>query len=151
MQALPRLGCCQGFKIAFCSYCRFSGRARRSEYWWFKFVYGFIFILVLIPVFFIQDEKTLKKVLLIVDLVYSLVFFFPNLAVTIRRLHDTGRSGWFILLSLIPIIGYFIILYFTLCDSEELTNEYGPSPKYYHPKSSFLENSKYYQMSDYSH
>ena len=151
MKALPRFGCCQGFKNALCNYFNFSGRARRSEYWWFKFNYFLILFFALIPACFIKDEDKRNKVLLIVEGVIGLSFFFPNLAVTIRRLHDTGRSGCFVLLALVPIIGDFILLYFTLCDSQELVNEYGPSPKYIEPKSNFLENSNYYNLNDLSH
>ena len=151
MQALPTLGCCQGFKLALCRFANCSGRARRSEYWWFKFNYGLILFFAIFPCFFIKNEETLKRTLFIVESSIGIFFFLPNLCVTIRRLHDTGRSGCFLFLLLIPLVGYIIILYFTICDSQELTNEYGPSPKYIQPKANFLENSNYYNLNDLSH
>ena len=150
MQALPRLGCFEGFKKAFCNYINFSGRARRSEYWWFSFTRIIIISIGMIPYYCINNESTAKLVSLIINIIISLIFFLPNLSVTVRRLHDTGRSGCYFFLLLIPIIGTIIIFYFTICDSQESTNEYGPSPKYIQLKSSFLENSKYYQMNDYN-
>ena len=56
------------------------------------------------------------------------MFLIPNLAVAVRRLHDTGRSGWWLLIGLIPIIGFFVLLYFFVLDSEN-DNQYGPYPK----------------------
>ena len=61
---------------------------------------------------------------------YSLIIFIPGLALTIRRLHDTGKSGWYILVALIPIVGGIIVLYFLVQDSQQEQNEYGISPKY---------------------
>ena len=56
------------------------------------------------------------------------MFLIPNLAVAVRRLHDTGRSGWWLLIGLIPIIGFVVLLYFFVLDSEN-DNQYGPYPK----------------------
>lgn len=61
---------------------------------------------------------------------YSLAVLLPALAVTVRRLHDIGKSGWWILLSLIPIVGSIIVLVFTCLDSEPTDNQYGPNPKF---------------------
>lgn len=60
---------------------------------------------------------------------YSIAVFIPSLAVTVRRLHDTGRSGWWLLLMFIPLIGPIILLVFLLTDSQPGTNKYGPNPK----------------------
>ena len=59
-----------------------------------------------------------------------LIFFMPSLSLAVRRLHDTGRSGCFIFIALIPLVGVFILLYFFCSDSEDASNDYGPSPKY---------------------
>ena len=77
-------------------------------------------------------------------MIYSLIFLIPNIAVTVRRIHDTGRSGTYFFMYFIPIVGPFFILYFCICDSEEQTNEYGPSPKYIELKDTFLGNSNNY-------
>ncbi len=58
----------------------------------------------------------------------GIVFLIPNLAVAVRRLHDTGRTGWWLLIGLVPVIGFFVLLYFFVLDSEN-DNQYGPYPK----------------------
>jgi uncharacterized membrane protein YhaH (DUF805 family) len=55
--------------------------------------------------------------------------FIPGLAVTVRRLHDTGRSGWWVLVGLIPVIGFIILLVFMVLDSQPASNQWGPNPK----------------------
>ncbi|MBR1547445.1 MAG: DUF805 domain-containing protein [Prevotella sp.] len=93
------------------NYVNFSGRARRSEYWWWVL---FNILWCWIP---------------IVNILLGLAFFLPSLAVAIRRLHDTGRSGWWILLGLIPVIGGLVLLIFYCTDSQLGENQYGPNPK----------------------
>ena len=104
-------------------YADFSGRARRSEYWWFVLAYALVVLVV--DVLAIASGSRLFTFLL---LVVILAVFLPSLAVTVRRLHDTNRSGWWVLLGFIPL-GGFVILYFTILDSDAGTNQYGPSPK----------------------
>lgn len=60
---------------------------------------------------------------------YTLVVFIPSLALSVRRLHDTGKSGWWMLITLIPLVGPLIMLFFMVKDSQPGTNEYGPNPK----------------------
>ncbi|HEX8209800.1 MAG TPA: DUF805 domain-containing protein [Longimicrobium sp.] len=60
---------------------------------------------------------------------YSLAAFIPGLSVTVRRLHDTGKSGWWMLINLIPLIGFIVFLVFMFQDSQMGDNEYGPNPK----------------------
>ena len=92
----------------------------------------------------ITDEKEeVKKndpanIFTIISSIISIIFFIPNLSVTVRRLHDVGRTGYYIFILFIPIIGYAILIYFCIRDSEEQANQYGPSPKYVLPKESFL-------------
>ena len=102
-------------------YAVFSGRARRKEIWYFilfdaifAFVLGFIDSLIGIYV---------------LSSLYSLAVLLPSLGVSIRRLHDTGRTGWWIFIGLIPLIGAIILLVFFVTDSQPETNQYGPSPK----------------------
>ena len=143
MQSLPRDNCFQAYKKCLQKYATFSGRSRRSEYWYFKLLYYLIFIIIAISIvfFFIdEDENELIKIMNTVYLIYSLLFLIPNISVTVRRIHDTGRSGYFFFMYFIPIIGPFFILYYCICDSQEQTNEYGPSPKYIELKGSFLGN-----------
>ena len=65
----------------------------------------------------------------LLGIIYSLAILIPSLAVGFRRLHDTGRSAWWLLILLVPLIGVFVILFFLVQDSQEEENEYGPSPK----------------------
>jgi uncharacterized membrane protein YhaH (DUF805 family) len=65
----------------------------------------------------------------ILGIVFSLAMLVPGIAVTVRRLHDTGRSGWWILISLIPFLGWIVLLVFMVLDSHPGDNEYGPNPK----------------------
>ncbi len=109
-------------------YAVFSGRARRKEYWYFvlfntiiSFVLGIIESLAGIGAG--MDYSVLAGI-------YSLAVLLPSIGVSIRRLHDTGRSGWWLFIALVPIIGAIIILIFTVGDSQEGTNQYGPSPKH---------------------
>jgi uncharacterized membrane protein YhaH (DUF805 family) len=61
--------------------------------------------------------------------IYSLAVLLPGIAVTVRRLHDTGRSGWWILIALVPIVGWIVLFVFMLIDSQPGQNAYGSSPK----------------------
>jgi len=107
-------------------YDDFSGRASRTEYWLFQLVnIGILFLGSLL--FTLID--TLAMPLLMVVSIYLLVVFIPSLAVTVRRLHDTNKSGWFILISLLPYIGSLILLIFYVLDSTPGDNMYGPNPK----------------------
>ncbi|SDR88418.1 Uncharacterized membrane protein YhaH, DUF805 family [Paraoerskovia marina] len=107
----------ESVKSVFSKYATFSGRARRSEYWWYSLV---IFILSAIVGGIGND---------ILTFVFSLVILVPTLAVGVRRLHDTGRTGWWILIGLIPVIGTIVLIIFFVQDSESGSNQYGPSPK----------------------
>lgn len=104
-------------------YAVFKGRARRKEYWYFQLVNSLISIVIaLIFASGIEGES-------IVSSVYSLAVLIPTIALSVRRLHDTDRSGWLMLLLFIPIIGWLVLLYFFVQDSQSITNEYGENPK----------------------
>ncbi|WP_211310365.1 DUF805 domain-containing protein [Pontivivens insulae] len=102
-------------------YVGFTGRARRSEYWWWTLAVVLATIIVSVV------EVTLG--LFGLSTILSLAIFLPGLAVSVRRLHDTGRSGWWLLVVLVPLIGFLIILFFAIQDSQPGTNDYGPNPK----------------------
>jgi uncharacterized membrane protein YhaH (DUF805 family) len=104
------------------NYVGFEGRARRKEYWMF-FLISFIINIVLL---ILENVGNLPSVL---SGLYSLAILLPSLAVTVRRLHDTGRSAWWLLIGLIPLIGAIILIVFTCQDSQESDNQYGPNPK----------------------
>jgi uncharacterized membrane protein YhaH (DUF805 family) len=117
-------------------YAEFSGRSRRREYWSFvllNLLIGLFLGLVFLVGYYADMSQTemdtfLMPVLWLVMLV-SLAFIVPGLAVTIRRLHDTDRSGWNILWGLVPLIGAFMLLYFYIGDGTPGPNRFGPDPK----------------------
>ena len=108
-------------------YAVFDGRARRTEYWMFTLVNIIIsFLLGLIEGFLgIAPELDFS----ILSSIYSLGILIPSIAVSIRRLHDIGRSGWWFLIVFIPFIGFLVLLVFAIMDSEPGPNQYGPNPK----------------------
>jgi|SRR5215213_4986072 len=109
-------------------YATFSGRARRSEYWWF--VLAFVLAVAVASVI---DQITWGVPALSVLVLLALAL--PSLAANIRRLHDTGRSGAWYLISFIPF-GGLVLLVFECMDSTPGANQYGPSPKYPVPSAS---------------
>ena len=119
--------------IATCfrKYADFSGRARRSEYWMFMLFTTIVEVLTtvifttIIPLTVEIDGSEFS----IVYLVACVIFILPKLAVSVRRLHDIGKSGWFYLISLIPVVGQIIFFIWCVKDSEARTNKYGKDPK----------------------
>ena len=109
-------------------YAVFEGRSRRKEYWFFG-LFNAIFsvVLVVTDVLFGTSGGVSGPGLL--SGLYTLGVFIPSLAVLVRRLHDTDRSGWWVLISLLPLIGVLVLLVFCLQDSEPGQNQYGFSPK----------------------
>ena len=108
-------------------YAVFSGRARRKEYWYFV-LFNVIIAVVLGGVDRVIGTSHGAGTGLLGS-IYSLAVLLPGIAVTVRRLHDTDRSGWWLLIGLIPIIGAIILFIFVLGDSTPGENQYGPNPK----------------------
>ena len=157
---------CTAFTNAFKNYSNFSGRIRRSEYWFFLLVVNTL--TVLLTLFFIlfatgtigghyynsyyhhnydydyyhyryyrtNEEATLA--LLIVLSIYIAFIMLPTLSATVRRLHDTGRRGEYIFIGLVPFFGQIALLALLCTDSNRDTNEYGPSPKYTNAVNNYL-------------
>lgn len=111
-------------------YAVFEGRARRKEYWMF-----FLFSVVIVTILTVIDEfmglnfELGEENLGFLSTLYYLGIAIPYLAVIVRRLHDTDRSGWWILISLIPLIGGIILLVFTIIEGTKGDNRFGPDPK----------------------
>ncbi|NOU99404.1 DUF805 domain-containing protein [Paenibacillus planticolens] len=103
-------------------YVGFSGRARRKEYWMFVLFNAIVAIILAILEYMLGLKSVLTGI-------YSLAVLLPSLAVSFRRLHDTGRSAWWILIGLIPVVGSIVLLVFDCLDSEPGDNQYGPNPK----------------------
>ncbi len=115
------MGFMEAVKSCFRRYVDFQGRSPRSEYWWFT-LFNIIVILVL------AGASGIIPILGIALLIYYLAMILPALAVTIRRFHDLDKSGWFILIQLIPIVGPFIILYWFCLKGTDGDNRFGPDP-----------------------
>lgn len=115
---------------AFRQYATFSGRARRSEYWWF-FLFQFLVSIAaaIVDATIGTDDLFGEGGWGLVQLLVFLPLFLPGLAVSARRLHDTNRSGWWLLIGLIPLVGLIVLLVFFVFDSTPGPNRYGPSPK----------------------
>jgi len=109
-------------------YADFSGRARRREYWFFV-LFNLIVSVVLAVCDVVLGTYSAAASIGILSGIYTLAVLIPGIAVTVRRLHDTGRSGWWILIVLVPIVGWIVLLVFMLLDTQPGQNAYGPSPK----------------------
>ncbi|WP_417629010.1 DUF805 domain-containing protein [Pararhodobacter aggregans] len=107
----------------FSKFVTFQGRAPRSEYW-----YWVLFVLLGTIVFSAADYAVLGNSNGLISGIFSLVILLPGLAVSVRRLHDIGRSGWWLLLSLIPLIGIIILIVWMIRESDPGDNEFGPNP-----------------------
>jgi uncharacterized membrane protein YhaH (DUF805 family) len=102
-------------------YAVFNGRARRKEYWMFT-----LFSVIISIVLAILDAVIGTKAL---ELIYLILTVLPTLGVTVRRLHDTDRTGWWVLIGLIPLIGYIVLLVFLVTDGTPGQNKHGAPPK----------------------
>lgn len=108
-------------------YAVFEGRASRTEYWMY-FLFTVIVSIILGILDSILGTRSSYGLGLLGSL-YSLAVLLPGLGVTIRRLHDTGRSGWWFLIVLVPFVGWIVLLVFMILDSQPGDNQYGPSVK----------------------
>ena len=110
-------------------YANFDGRARRSEYWYFTLFEAIVTgVLAGLGSAFFGSDSTMN-IFTVLSSLFSLAVFIPGLAVTWRRLHDTGRSGAFFFLTLIPVVGGIILLVFLCQNSTPGDNRFGPNPK----------------------
>lgn len=115
-------------------YAKFEGRATRSEFWYYTLFY---FILTFVAA--LLDTAIINPMLGatpqqagnggFLEVILALALFIPTIALSIRRLHDIGKSGWWLLLAFVPIVGFFVLLYFYVQDSQPGSNMYGENPK----------------------
>ncbi|WP_203292496.1 DUF805 domain-containing protein [Maricaulis parjimensis] len=115
------MGFVDAVKSGFSNYVNFQGRARRSEYWFwilFTFLLGVVAGIIdgIIGTYLLGGLATLATIL-------------PSIAMGVRRLHDTGRSGFWMFIALIPLVGAIVLIIFYVGDSESGSNKYGPNPK----------------------
>ncbi|MGN6252383.1 MAG: DUF805 domain-containing protein [Marmoricola sp.] len=110
----------EAVRSVFSKYAEFGGRARRSEYWWFT--------LFAVIVYVVADviDAALNTPVIVFALVVAMLL--PSIAVAVRRLHDTGRTGWWYLIVLVPLVGAIVMIVFAVQDSTG-PNQWGPSPK----------------------
>jgi uncharacterized membrane protein YhaH (DUF805 family) len=113
-------------------YAEFEGRSRRKEYWMFSLI-NMLIVLAAELAGFVLLFIGIGVIVFPLLILYSLALLIPSLAVSVRRLHDTGKSGWWLLIGLIPLIGGIVLIVFLASDSEPGVNLYGPSPKYMQP------------------
>jgi uncharacterized membrane protein YhaH (DUF805 family) len=119
-------------KVVFENYSNFSGRARRSEYWYFVLANLLIMVSMLILCSIltaITGSGAVMIVFVVLCGLYFLFTFIPTLAVAVRRLHDTGKSGWYYFVQMIPVIGGIWMLALLCTDGDPGINQYGADPK----------------------
>ncbi len=112
------------FMVALQKYAVFSGRAQRAEYWYFLLFYFLISIGVTI-----LDLRLGVSWMALPTIIFTLAMAVPSLAVSARRLHDTDRSGWWVLIAFIPVIGTIVLLVLAALEGTQGENRFGPNPK----------------------
>lgn len=119
-------------KVVFENYANFNGRARRAEYWNYALLN---FIIVMMPLYIVglimvaADNSAIGMLLIGLYALVAIGTFIPSLAVSVRRLHDIGKSGWNYLIVLIPLVGPIVILVWFCSEGNRSANEYGEDPK----------------------
>lgn len=116
IQGKPSVGFLDAIKLFFTNYVNFSGRSRRSEYW-----YATLFNIIV--------STLLTSMLPDIAGLWSLAILIPGIALCVRRLHDIGKSGWWYLLVCIPLVGQIIMIVW-FCQDSDPDNQWGPNPKY---------------------
>jgi len=109
------------------NYANFSGRSQRKNFWYF-ILFNIIISMILAGI----DMAIINSGLINIGLlsaIYSLAILIPSFSITVRRLHDIGSSAWWLLIALIPIIGFIILIVAMILDSEPRDNKYGVNPK----------------------
>jgi uncharacterized membrane protein YhaH (DUF805 family) len=106
------------------NYAVFEGRARRMEYWMFTLWNTAVALLL-----FLIGAAAGGQTGFVLNMMYAFAVLPPSLAVAVRRLHDTDRSGWWLCLVVIPFVGSLVLLVFLVTDSQPGTNQFGPNPK----------------------
>lgn len=102
------------------NYCNFNGRSSRSEYWWFC-----LFTFIIGAILSLFSGSTAGTV---ISAVVNLALLLPSLGLCVRRMHDIDKSGWWVLINLIPLVGWIIFIVWAVKDSQPTPNQYGPVP-----------------------
>ena len=137
---LPKVSFIDALLNGIKNYVNFQERVRRSEFWIFFLFISILEIVLLIWMFLTKKERihndgktyySFSPAAMVIFLIYELFIFSPKISSIVRRLHDCGKSGFFIFIFYIPIVGPFILLFYLCSDSQKEENKYGPSPKYF--------------------
>ncbi|MGU7769469.1 DUF805 domain-containing protein [Burkholderia sp. MR1-5-21] len=118
----------EAIRSVFNQYAKFDGRARRAEYWYFALLTFIVSLGCQVIAVVAREASTVALLLSIVALLVSLALILPSLAVTVRRLHDIGRSGWFLLIAFIPIVGGIILFIWMCSRGNQGPNRFGADP-----------------------
>jgi len=120
----------ESVKTCLNKYMDFSGRASRSEFWWWTLASSIVgFIVFLATVGSVDNIFAGAGLGLVFYLLYGIAALLPTLAVAARRLHDSGKNAWFLLITFVPFIGGIVLLILLVLDSDKNSNQYGPRPK----------------------
>lgn len=141
----------ESIRTVLSKYAVFSGRARRSEYWWYTLAYAIVsavlYAVLVLPGYTAYLTATMEwsmagdpaaplpampgslMVGYAVTSIFTLALLLPSLGVTVRRLHDTGRSGFWVFLGLVPVVGAIILIVWEATAGTPGPNQYGPDPK----------------------
>ena len=115
------MGFSEAIKSVFSKYATITGRASRSEYWYFQLFYMLVYVGVMVV-------STVIPFLAILVLVFAVAMFIPTITVSIRRLHDKNKSGWWLLLCFTPFIGILVLLFWFVTAGTDGPNEFGADP-----------------------
>ena len=129
MEGAPKITFSEAISKALNGYKDYESRSRRSEYWNVQLAV----ILIQIIVNIVVNLISITALTIIINAVFSIAQIIFCLPLAVRRLHDIGKTGWFILLIFVPIVGWIILIIWNCTDSQVESNEYGPSPKYSSP------------------
>lgn len=112
-------------------YAEFSGRSRRMEYWMFTLIHSIIILVICGGTIGLglAKQPVVGATSYLLLAAYGLAVLIPCFSVTVRRLHDTDKSGWWILISLVPVVGGIALLIMLALDGSQGSNQYGPDPK----------------------
>ena len=109
-------------------YAVFGGRSRRKEYWYFV-LFSLIVSLILSAIDALLGTFSSSTNVGLLGGIYGLAIIIPSIAVSVRRLHDIDRTGWWVLISLVPVIGTIVLLVSAVLDGTPGQNRFGPNPK----------------------
>lgn len=127
------MGFGEAVRLFFKNYTNFQGRSRRAEYWWPVLMYVMAYVALIVVTGVGSALGDLGGILIaiagIAYFLFALAILIPMLAVGFRRLHDTDKSAWWLLISFVPIVGSIVLLIFFVSEGTKGSNKYGPDPK----------------------